>query len=59
MLKQGEVDIDVVRMPFSEDGLDGCYAPADPMAALIPAVIHCDREKTTLTLSELSRQPLV
>jgi hypothetical protein len=38
MLKQGEVDVSVVRMPFSEDGLDGCYAPADPMAALIPAV---------------------
>lgn len=38
MLKQGEVDVSVVRMPFSEDGLDGCYALADPMAALIPAV---------------------
>ncbi|RRF98167.1 MAG: hypothetical protein DUD39_11085 [Coriobacteriaceae bacterium] len=59
MLKQGEVDVSVVRMPFSEDGLGWVLCAGRSDGSLDPCGIHCDREKTTLMLSELSRQSLV
>lgn len=59
MLKRGEVDVGVVRTPFPLDGLNVTYASTERMLALIPKGIRCGKSPDTITLEELSGQPLV
>ncbi len=59
MLKRGEVDVGIVRTPFSADGLNVSYAGSERMVALIPKGIRCGRDPEKITLAELSGQPLV
>ena len=59
MLKRGEVDVGVVRTPFALDGLNVTYASEERMLALIPKGIRCGKSPDTISLEELSGQPLV
>lgn len=59
MLKRGEVDLGVIRTPFPEDGLNVCLAGTERMVALIPRGIRCGKDPASVTIEELSGQPLV
>lgn len=58
-LRKGVVDLGVVRTPFDQQGLETLLLEPEPMVALMPANFVCGKDPNTVTLEELSGQPLV
>ncbi len=59
MLEKGIIDVGIVRTPFPNDRLHCRFAALEPMTALMTADRVCGQDQDSVTLQELSEQPLI
>lgn len=59
MIKRRDIEIGIVRTPFSDEDLVVRYLNAEPMIAAYKTDEFLDKFKTTISIKELNRKPLI
>lgn len=59
MLDKGIIDVGIVRTPFRKSGLAVRYAKVEPIVAVFPRGKVIGKNKDTISLKELEKEPLI